>query len=70
MQLTKFIIFNDITATDIPEYYLDKVKYTVGIQDNLKWFNAFIDKLLNIKLSIKNDLDIKTTIEILLLECC
>ena len=70
LQLTKFIIFNDITATDIPEYYLDKVKYTVGIQDNLKWFNTFIDKLLNIKLSIKNDLDIKTTIEILLLECC
>lgn len=70
LQLTKFIIFNDIAATDIPEYYLDKVKYTVGIQDNLKWFNAFIDKLLNIKLSIKNDLDIKTTIEILLLECC
>lgn len=70
LQLTKFIIFNDIAATDIPEYYLDKVKYTVGIQDNLKWFNAFVDKLLNIKLSIKNDLDIKTTIEILLLECC
>lgn len=59
LQLTKFIIFNDIAATDIPEYYLDKVKYTVGIQDNLKWFNAFVDKLLNIKLSIKNDLDIR-----------
>lgn len=59
LQLTKFIIFNDIAATDIPEYFLDKVKYTVGIQDNLKWFNAFVDKLLNIKLSIKNDLDIR-----------
>ena len=67
LDLAKFCIFKTLEVTSIPEELLEKVKYTTGIENNTKWFNNLIDKLLDIRFKITGDSSPKTTLEILLL---
>ena len=67
LDLTKYCIFKTLEVTSIPEELLEKVKYTTGIENNTKWFNNLIDKLLDIRFKITGDSSPKTTLEILLL---
>lgn len=67
LQLNKYCIFNDLSVTTIPVALEEKVKYTVNIEDALKFFSSYLDKILKIKQAIKGDSDIKTTIEVMLL---
>ena len=56
-----------MSVTSIPKALEDKVKYTVGVENALKFFNSFMNKILTIKQAIKGDSDIKTTFEVMLL---
>ena len=67
LDLTKFCIFKTLDVTSIPEELLEKVKYTTGIENNTKWFNSFVDKLLNVRFKLTGDSSPKTTLEIMLL---
>lgn len=67
LQLYKYIIFKDISITDIPTAYKQSVDYTVNIQNADKFFNSLLNRLLDIKQSIKFDSNIKTTIEVMLI---
>lgn len=67
LDLTKFCIFKTLEVTSIPEELLEKVKYTTGIENNSKWFNNLIDKLLDIRFKLTGDSSPKTTLEIMLL---
>lgn len=67
LDLTKFCIFKTLDVTSISEELLEKVKYTTGIENNTKWFNNFIDKLLDIRFKLTGDSSPKTTLEIMLL---
>ena len=76
IDLNKYLIFNDINLTAFPKY-LETVadnsinlKYVVNIQNGVQYFNWLADKLLNIKVQIKNDPTYKNTIEILFLNIC
>lgn len=76
LDLTKYVLFKDISVTNIPVYLETvnqkeiNVQYTVGLQDALKVFNNLADKLLELKVAIKFDLSYKTTIEVTLLHLC
>ena len=70
LQLSKYCIFKQMNGVKIPIKYEEKVKYTTGIENNVNWFDKLLDNVLKIKQSIKNDFDIKTTIEVMLLGCC
>ncbi len=67
LQLDKYILLKSMSAIDIPVYFEEKVKYTVGIENNAQWFSKYLDKILDLKCMIKNDSDIKTTIEVALI---
>ena len=67
LDLTKYCIFKTLDVTSIPQELLEKVKYTTGIENNTKWFNNLIDKLLDIRFKLTGDNSPKTTLEILLL---
>ena len=68
LQLTKFYILKgDMSSVNIPESYIDRIKYSVGIENGDKYLCELVDKLLKIKQAIKADSDIKTTVEIMLL---
>lgn len=63
LDLTKFCIFGTLSVTSIPQSYLDKVKYTTGIDGNRDYFVKLGDKILELKNLIKYDPNIKSTIE-------
>lgn len=67
LQVLKYIIFNDISITSIPASIENDIKYITNIDDADKYYKSFLNRLLEIKNSIKGDLDIKTTIEVMLL---
>lgn len=67
LQLTKYTLFKSMTGVDIPVVLEEKVKYTTGIENNVAWFNRYLDKILKLKSLIKNDSDTKTTIEVCLI---
>ena len=73
LDILKYILFDDISLTSIPAYLetiQDKtvnVKYTIGIDNNIAWFNALADILLETKTAIKYDSSYKSTIKAYLL---
>lgn len=70
LDLAKYCLFKDLSVTMIPLSMEDKVKYTTGIENNRHYFNNLTDKILNIKNTIRYDSNMKTTIEIMLLQLC
>ena len=76
IDLTKYILFKTLDVTGIPAYFETvedssiNIKYTVGIDNALTWFNKLLDQLLELKLNIKYDTSYKTTIEIYLIKIC
>lgn len=70
LDLVKYCLFKDIKNTRIPVIMEDSIKYTTGIENNIRYFTWLTDKILNIKLTIKHDTNYKTTVEALCLAIC
>jgi len=68
LDLAKYCLFKDLTVTTIPKSMEENVKFCTGIENNNKYFNNLTDKVLNIRNTIKYDSNMKTTIEIMLLQ--
>lgn len=78
LDLNKYCLFGDINLTKIPAS-LEKgkskddylcVAYATGFDNNTKFFNKLADKILELKLLLKNDTMPRTTATILLLSIC
>lgn len=67
LQLYKYLLFKDFNVTKFHCHHENDVKYTINIDNAEQFFSSYLDRILKIKQSIKNDSDIKTTIEIMLL---
>lgn len=70
LDVAKYSLFKDCSTLTIPPIMEDKLKYTVGIDNASAYFMKVIDKLLKLKQSLRNDTDVKTTIEITFLQIC
>lgn len=70
LDLSKYILFNNMQLTNLPAYLEPAVQQTIRINDSLSWFKNFVDLLLEIKLNIKYDTSYKSTIEAYLLRAC
>lgn len=70
LDLTKYCIFKKMDSLKIPNSMEEQIKYTTGIENSLKWFNNLTNAILNIKNTIRNDVNNKTTIEAMLLNIC
>ena len=67
LDLTKYIIFKSFDIIKIPESYKNKVEWTINVENAGKYYNHLIDKLLELKVLVKGDSNLKTTIEIFLM---
>ena len=67
LQIYKYCLLGNLSVTTIPESMKNSVDYVVGIENPKDYFNYLTEKILGIKMAIKNDTDIKTTIEIILI---
>jgi len=64
LDLAKYTIFKSFDIIKIPRSYKEQVEYTVNVENPTKYYNHLLDRLLDIKLSIKNDRNVKSTIEV------
>ncbi len=67
LDLSKYCLFKNYNLIKIPKSMNKAVEWTTNIENNVKFFNRFVDKLLVIKQTIKGDSMAKNTIEIMLL---
>lgn len=76
IELNKYILFKDITVTNIPAYLTTiqdpelNINYVVSIDNASTWFIALADNILKLKNLLKNDLSAKATISAYLLGLC
>ena len=68
LQVVKFLIFKDIKLTTIPDSCGDQLAYLINIDNPVEYFNNYLNKILEIKNVTRNDLDVKTTFEIMLMK--
>ena len=67
LDLAKYIIFKSFDVIKIPQTYKDKIEYTINVEDASKYYSHLLDKLLETKVNLKGDTDIKTSLEIALI---
>lgn len=76
LELTKYILFQNIGATNIPAYLensadpMISVKSTTSFENSLGWFNNLANKLLEVKNAIKYDTSVKAVVEAYFLQIC
>lgn len=76
LELTKYILFQNIGATNIPAYLensfdpMVSVKATTDFKNSLGWFNNLTTKLLEVKNTIKYDTSVKAVVEAYMLQIC
>ena len=75
LDLDKYCLFKDMSVVKIPSSMEKKVRFTTGVDEpsmgNVgKYFNWLVDKILDIKMNIKYDSNVKTTVTIMLLNIC
>lgn len=76
LELTKYILFQSITTTNIPAYLensadpMISVKATTSFENSLGWFNNLATKLLEVKNAIKYDTSVKAVVEAYFLNIC
>ena len=68
LDLSKYCLFKDMSVTRLPVSLEKQVVYCTGIENNKKYFNKLVDKMLDIKNLIKTDNTPKITITIMLLQ--
>lgn len=67
IDVTKYSIFKSFDMIRIPQTMKDDLDNVVNIQDASKYFSYVIDRLLDTKNMIKNDSQIRSTIEVMFL---
>ena len=67
LDLDKYIIFKSFEIIKIPSSYLEKIEYTINVENPEKYYGHLIDKLLELKQLIKGDNNLRVTLEIFLI---
>ena len=70
LDLNKFCLFEDVSLTKIPSSMLKELKFTVNIEGAIRYFNYLLDRVMNIKNTIKYDTNMRTTIEVMFINIC
>jgi len=76
LELTKYILFQNIATTNIPAYLensvdpMISVRATTSFENALGWFNNLTTKLLEVKNAIKYDTSVKAVVEAYFLNIC
>ena len=70
IDLSKYIIFKNMSCVKIPAIFEEDIKKTVSIEGALKYFDYVIENLLTLKTMLKNEPDILSTVEVMFLKVC
>lgn len=67
LDLAKYCIGSNIEFTHLPVIYEDKIRLSTGFDNNTNYYTYIVDKLFELKNTLKNDLNPKITIDIYML---
>ena len=68
IDIEKYIIFGTMDVTSIPITYEKNVKYATNFDSPLKYYNYYMDKMLELKSKLVNDDDVPTTVRVVCLQ--
>ena len=70
LDLTKYTLFRSMTTVKIPVSLEGRCSAFASIPNILEWINKLVDNVLNIKNTIRYDINSKTTIEAMMIKIC
>jgi DNA polymerase III gamma/tau subunit len=70
LDVSKYAIFNNCSLTKIPTTMENDLKNATNIENVKGYYMYLVDKLLDLKMMLKNDTNIKDTIEVCFLRMC
>lgn len=63
LDVAKYCLFKDTLMIGIPESYEENLKNSINFDSPEKYYMHIVDRLLELKVMIKNDTSIRTTVE-------
>ena len=70
LDLAKYCLFKNMSVVKIPSNLENRCNGFASIPNILNWVNNLVESLLNIKNMIRNDVNSKSTIEVLFIKIC
>lgn len=70
LDISKYIIFKNCDITKLPITYQDKINDSINFDNAQQYYQYIVDRLLELKMSIKTDSNFKTTIEVNIIRLC
>ena len=70
LDVLKYVLFKNISVTNISNNDVEKINSIINFNDVEKFYNYCLDKILDLKNMIKNDSNIKNTVEVIILQMC
>lgn len=67
LDVNKYLLFKDLKTTKLPKSIEDEVKNLISIDNPNNYYFYLVKKFLELKNLIKNDVDAKSTVEVILL---
>lgn len=64
LDISKYIICNNLTVTKFPSNQLNEIKKATNFENPLQYYQYVMNKLMILKNDIKNDTDIKSTVDV------
>ena len=64
LDISKYIICNNLTVTKFPSNQLEEIKKATNFENPLQYYQYIMNKLMTLKNDIKNDTDIKSTVDV------
>ena len=70
LDVSKYAIFGNCSMTKIPTSMENELKNAIAIENAKGYYMYLVDKILDLKMMLKNDTNIKDTIEVCFLRMC
>ena len=68
MDVAKYALFKSCDVTRIPTSMENELKYSTGFDNPEKYYSYVVDKLLELKNMVRNEVDVRSTVEVVLLQ--
>ena len=68
LDVSKYTLLQDVRVTKIPECYVSQLQGSVNFENALDYYLYVADRVLSLKNMVKEDVDIKSTVEVICLQ--
>lgn len=70
LDVLKYSLSRTYQVTKIPSSYEERLNNSINFENNLQYYSYIVDRLLQLKNMLKNDSEIRSTIEVMFINIC